>query len=64
MKKLSRAVKTAIVGCLAGSMMFQAGSCTTQAVKTQLSRGLATSLNGMLNIVVTDLANEVFDVDD
>lgn len=64
MRKIAKVARTAVLGLLAGSMMLQVGSCTTQAVKTQLSKGLTTSLNGLFNIVTTDVANEVFDVDD
>jgi hypothetical protein len=64
MKKIARLTRTAVVGWLAGAMVFQSGGCTTQAVKTQLSKGLSTSLNGLFNIVASNLANEIFDVDD
>ena len=64
MRKIAKIARTAALGLLAGSMVLAVGSCTTQAVKTQLSKGLTTSLNGLFNIVATDVANEVFDVDD
>ena len=64
MRKITTVARTAAVGLLTGAMMFQLGSCTTQDVKTQLSRGFSTALNGMFGIIVTDLANDVFDVDD
>ena len=64
MKKTAKLTRMALVGWLAGTVVLQLGSCTTQALKTQLSKGLTTSLNGLFNIVASDLANEVFDVDD
>lgn len=64
MKMIAKATRMAVAGLLTGAMMFQVGSCTSQDVKTQFSRGLSTTLNGMFNIVATDLGNEVFDVDD
>ena len=64
MKKITTTTRMAAVALLTGAMMFQLGSCTTQDVKTQLSRGFSTALNGMFSIVASDLANEVFDVDD
>jgi len=64
MRKIAKLARTAALGLLAGSIMLQVGSCTTQTVKAQFSKGLTTSLNGLFNIVATDMANEVFDVDD
>ena len=64
MRKIPSAARMAVVTLLTGAMMLPLGSCTTQDVKTQLSRGFSTALNGMFNILATDLANEVFDVDD
>ena len=48
----------------AGPVLFQLGSCTSQDVRVQLSRGFTTALNGMLGIITADLANQLFDVDD
>ena len=51
-------------GLLVGCCLLQAGNCTTQKVKTQFANGLSTALNGVFNIGTTNLANEIFDVDD
>ena len=64
MQRLSSAIRAAVAGLLAGAMAVQVGSCTTQDVKAQFSRGLSTALNGLFNIASTDLSNEIFDVDD
>ena len=56
--------KKAVIGLMAGASLLAVGSCTTNAVKTQFSKGLTTALNGVFNIGATNLANEVFDVDD
>ncbi|UCF34978.1 MAG: hypothetical protein JSV78_06665 [Phycisphaerales bacterium] len=64
MKRIQGIVKLTMVGLLTGSAMFQVGSCSAQDLKVQLSRGLTTTLNGLFNVLATDLANEIFDVDD
>lgn len=64
MRKMAKVAKVAVLGLLAGATVFEVGSCTTQEVKTQLSKGLTTSMNGLFNVVATDLANELLDVDD
>ena len=45
-------------------MLFGLGSCNRQDLKTQAARGLATTINGIWSIGVTQFANAVFDVDD
>ncbi len=64
MTKRSKRVRAFLAAALAGSMLLQVGSCTSQDVKAQFSKGLTTALNGVFNIATTDFANEVFDVDD
>ncbi len=59
-----RKTKMAVIGLMAGASMFAVGSCTSDAVKTQFSKGLTTALNGVFNISSSNLANQVFDVDD
>ena len=49
---------------LAGAMLFNVGNCTTNNIKTQMSKGFASTLTGLFNIGSTGLADEVFDVDD
>ncbi|MFQ5489097.1 MAG: hypothetical protein ACE5GE_00130 [Phycisphaerae bacterium] len=57
-------IKATAIAVLTGFYTFQAGSCTSQSVKTQLANGLRTGLTGVFNITSGDIANEIFDVDD
>jgi len=64
MRKLSCVARITLSGLLSGSIVLALGSCTTQTVKTQFANGLSGALNGLFNVATTDLANEIFDVDD
>ena len=64
MRKLSGVARTTFGWLLSGSIVLALGNCTTQDVKTQFANGLSITLNGLFNVASTDLANEIFDVDD
>ncbi len=62
--KRTKRVKACLAILCTGPMLFALGSCNTQDLKTQAARGLATTINGMWGIGVTQFANALFDVDD
>ncbi len=64
MSKGFKRTKFLLGALLAGSVLFNVGNCTTDQVKVQLSKGLSSALTGIFNISSTDVADEVFDVDD
>lgn len=64
MRKRFKRTRFLLGALLAGSVLFGVGTCTTDEVKVQLSKGLASALTGIFNIASADVADEVFDVDD
>ena len=61
---LPNRIGSATMSALDGLCLLQFGSCTSQQIKTQFAYGLSNTLNCIVHIATTDLASEVFDVDD
>lgn len=62
MTRLSKALSVATALLLAGGFTLQFGGCTTDDIKTHVSRGVVTALDGLFESFITDIANDVFDV--
>jgi hypothetical protein len=65
MPRLLRRTVTRLLTCLlTGASAFLVGGCTTDDFRAQFAKGMASAINGLLGITVTEVTNDLFRVEE